>query len=86
MFFLNPEVQVAIEPTFQDAGVQCGLCQFLLTVDASVQCDIECPLFTSTPMIDCYSTTESEIFEASQGTDTTTETYHPSRDSQNSLS
>lgn len=88
--FSNPEVQVYIHPTFQDAGVQCDLLQFLghatLTTDASVQCDIECPLFASTPRIDCYSTSESEFSDAPHGADTSTGTYHSSRDIQSSLS
>lgn len=88
--FSNPEVQVYIHPTFQDAGVQCDLLQFsghaTLTTDASVQCDIECPLFASTPRIDCYSTSESEFSDAPHGADTSTGTYHSSRDIQSSLS
>ena len=90
LFFSNPEVQVGFNPTFQDAGVQCDPLQFSyhvpLTADASVQCDIECPLFASTPRIDCYSTSESEFSDAPQSTDTSTGTYNPSRDTQSSLS
>ena len=88
--FSNPEVQVYIKPTFQDAGVQCDLLQFSehapLTADTSVQCDIECPLFASTPRIDCYSTSESEFSDAPHGADTSTGTYLSSRDVQSSLS
>ena len=88
MIFLVLEVQVHIGPTYQDTGVQCDL-QFSehtsLKADASVQCDIECPLFVSTPRIDYYSTSESES-DAPRGTDTSTGTYHPLRDIQSSLS
>ena len=81
------EVQVYIKPTFQDARVQCDL-KFsehaTLTMDANIQCDIECPLFTSTPKIDCYSTSESEFSNAPHSADTSTGTYHPSRDIQSS--
>ena len=87
--FSNPEVQVYIKSTFQDAGVQCDLLQFsghaTLTTDASVQCHIECPLFASTPRIDCYSTSESEFSDAPHSADTSTGTYHYSRDIQSSL-
>ena len=83
-------MQVYIKPTFQDAGVQCDLFQFSehapLTADTSVQCDIECPLFASTPRIDYYSTSESEFSDAPHSANTSTGTYHLSRDIQSSLS
>ena len=59
--FSNPEVQV---------GIKCAP----LTVEASVQCDIECPLFASTPRIDCYSSSESEFSDAPLSADTSTGT------------
>lgn len=87
--FFNPELQVDIKPRLQDSGVQCDLLfseRTPLTADASVQCNIECPLFVSTPRIDCYSTSESELFDAPHGTDTSAAMYHSSRDTQSSLS
>ena len=88
--FSRPEVQVDIKPTFHDAGVQCDLLQLSertqLTANASVQCEIVCPMFTSTPRIDCYSTSESEFPDVSQDTETSSGTYHPSRDIQSSSS
>ena len=34
----------------------------------------------STPRIDCYSASKSELSDATQGVDTSTGTYHPSVD------
>ena len=63
--FSNPEVQVNFKPIVQDVGVQVDLLQYLecapSIADAYVQCDIEYPLFESTPRIDSYSTSESEF-------------------------
>ena len=88
--FTNPEAQVNIKPSVQDAGVQCDLVRCLECapprVDACVQCDIECPLFESTPRIDYYSTSESALSDAPHGTDTSSEAYHLSRDNQSGLS
>ena len=83
-------MQVYIKSPFQDAGVQCDLLQFSehapLREDANVQFDIKCPLFTSIPRIGCYSTSESEFSDAPHSVDTSTGTYHLSRDIQSSLS
>lgn len=88
--YLLSEVQVDVKPSFQDAGVQCDIIPYTectpTTTDTAVQCDIECPLFVSTPRIDCYSTSETELSDASQGMDTSTGMYHPSMDIPSSLS
>ena len=90
LFFSNQEVQVGFNPKFQDVGVQCDPFQFSeripLTANTSVQCDIECSFFASTPRIDCYSTSELEFSDAPQRTDTSSGMYNPSRDTQSSLS
>ena len=90
LLFSNPEVQVGFNPILQDAGVQCDPLQLSecvpLTADASVQCNIKCPLLASTPRIDCCSASELEFSDAPQSTDTSTGTYNLSRDTQSSLS
>ena len=83
-------MQVYIKSPFQDAGKQCDLLQFSehapLREDASVRCDIECPLLPSIQRIGYYSTSESEFSDAPHSVDTSTGTYQLSRDIQSSLS
>ena len=64
----NPEVQVNFKPIVQDVTVQVNLLRFITynvlhpqQMHARVQCDIEYPLFESTPRIDSFSTSESEF-------------------------
>ena len=68
--YLLSEAQVDMKPSVQDAGVQCIIIPYTectpTTTDTGVQCDIECPLFVSTPRIDCYSTSETELSDASR--------------------
>ena len=82
LLFSNPEVQVNFKLSVQDVGVQVDLLQHLecasSAADACVQCDIEYPLFESTPRIDSYFTTESEFPDVAQGTDRSAGTYYPS--------
>ena len=89
MISIHSDVQVDIKPTQKQAGVQCNLFDPPLTgvADTSVQCNIiESPLFTSTQRSDYYSTSESEHSEASPITQTSAETYSPSKEHQSSLS